>query len=175
MRPMAKAAKKATPNKATKKKHAAARKFLVIMDNSPESECALRFAARRAESTGGSVSMLVVIEPGEFQHWLGVEEIRRGEAMNEAQAILRLYTRKMKEYCDFEPEHVIREGSPADEILNLIEEDKNIKILVLGASPDKDGPGPLVSLIASKVAGTYPIPITIVPGNLSDEAIEALI
>ncbi len=151
------------------------RKFLVILDNSPECGSALQFAAHRAESTGGGLTMMVVIEPGDFQHWLGVEEIRRGEAMNEAQAIMRLYTRKMKAYSKIEPEQVIREGKVGEEILNLIEEDPDIAILVLGASPDKDGPGPLVSMLASKGAGAYPIPVTIVPGNLTDEEIDALI
>ena len=145
------------------------------MDNTPECARALNFAAHRAESTGGKLTMLVVIEPGDFQHWLGVEEIRRGEAMNEAQAIMRLYTRKMKAYSDIEPEQVIREGKVGEEILNLIEEDPDIAILVLGASADKDGPGPLVSTLANKGAGAYPIPVTIVPGSLTDEEIDALI
>lgn len=145
------------------------------MDNTPECASALQFAAHRAESTGGGLIMMVVIEPGDFQHWLGVEEIRRGEAMNEAQAIMRLYTRKMKTYSKIEPEQVIREGKVGEEILSLIEEDPDIAILVLGASADKDGPGPLVSMLASKGAGAYPIPVTIVPGNLSDEEIDALI
>lgn len=150
------------------------RKFLVISDNTPESERALRFAARRAQSTGGQLVMLYVIEPGEFQHWLGVEEIRREEATKEAMAVLRLHTRKLKAYSDLEPEHAIREGNPAEEIVALIEEDPDIGILVLGASTDKEGPGPLVSMLASKGAGEYPIPITIVPGSLGDEEIDSL-
>lgn len=151
------------------------RKFLVVLDNSPECGSALNFAAHRAESTGGKLIMLVVNEPGDFQHWLGVEEIRRGEAMNEAQVILRLHTRKMKAYSDIEPEHVIREGKVGEEILSLIEEDPDIAILVLGASAENEGPGPLVAMLASKGAGGYPIPVTIVPGNLTDEEINALI
>jgi len=147
----------------------------VISDNSPESECALRFAACRAERTGDKVVMLRVIEPGDFQHWLGVEEVRRGEMLAEAQAILRLHTRKLKSYSDLEPEHVIREGDTAEEILKLIEEDSDISILVLGASSDKEGPGPLVSSLASRSAGSYPIPVTIVPGTLSEEDIAALV
>ena len=119
--------------------------------------------------------MLRVIEPGDFQHWLGVEEIRRGEMLAEAQAILRLHTRKLKSYSNLEPEHVIREGNTAEEILKLIEEDPDIAILVLGASNDNEGPGPLVSSLASRGAGSYPIPITIVPGTLSEDEINALV
>ncbi len=119
--------------------------------------------------------MLRIIEPGDFQHWLGVEEVRRGEALAEAQAILRLHTRKLKSYSDLEPEHVIREGNTAEEIVKLIEEDPDISILVLGASADSEGPGPLVNSLANKGAGAFPIPVTIVPGTLTDEEINALV
>ena len=46
---------------------------------------------------------------------------------------------------------------------------------MLGAATDAKGPGPLVSsLAAGKSAGGFPIPITIVPGNLSLDDIKAL-
>jgi len=67
---------------------------------------------------------------------------------------------------------VIREGPTPDEILRLIEEDADIGILVLGAGTGNEGPGPLVSHIG-KTAGTFPIPIAIVPGHLSDDEIDA--
>ena len=51
--------------------------------------------------------------------------------------------------------------------------DADIGILVLGAGTGKEGPGPLVSDIA-KTAGTFPIPVAIVPGHLSDEDLEAM-
>ena len=70
---------------------------------------------------------------------------------------------------------VIREGKAAEEIVKLIEEDQDIGILVLGAATDSKGPGPLVSsLAAGKTAGTFPIPITIVPGDLSLDDVKAL-
>ena len=51
------------------------RKFLVVVDGTPEAHAALRFAARRAHGTGGSVALLLVIEPGGFEHWLGIESL----------------------------------------------------------------------------------------------------
>ncbi len=151
------------------------RKFLVIVDETPECDRALVYAAKRAERTGGTLTMLYVIKPEEFQHWLGVEDIMRAEAMAEAEATLaRSLDRARALAPRVKPETVVREGSPADEIVALISEDADIAILVLAAGTEKEGPGPLVSSLAGKLSGSFPIPITIVPGNLSDQDIVAL-
>lgn len=154
------------------------RKFLVVVDETPECESALAFAASRAERTKGQLALLYVIEPGaEFQHWLGVEEIAREEGLNKAKAVFRLFGRKLKG-MGFEklvPEEIVREGAKNEEITKLIEEDQDIGVLVLGASKDPSGPGPLVSSLAgSKLTGSFPVPITVVPGHLSTEEILAL-
>ena len=153
------------------------RKFLVVVDETPECERALAFAAGRAEHTGGGLALLYVVEPGDFQHWLGVEEIAREEGVSKARAVFRLFRRRLKNlgFDEIQPEEIIREGSKADEILALIEQDADIAVLVLGASKDPSGPGPLVSMLAAgKYTAEFPIPITIVPGTLSDEEIQAL-
>jgi nucleotide-binding universal stress UspA family protein len=153
------------------------RKFLVIVDESPEGETALLYAARRARRTGGGLALLFVIEPPTMTHWLGVEEAFREEQYNKARAVFRLHSRKLKNwgFDEIVPEEIIREGQKAEEIVELIEEDEDFGILVLGASTDPAGPGPLVSsLAAGAKAGTFPIPITIVPGNLTLEEIEGL-
>jgi hypothetical protein len=72
------------------------------------------------------------------------------------------------------PELVIREGRTADEVRALIKDDRAISILVLAAGTSNEGPGPLVSAVARPASGAYPIPVTVVPGNLSDEEIDAL-
>ena len=41
------------------------------------------------------------------------------------------------------------------------------------ANPGPEGPGPIITMMA-KTVGTFPIPVTIVPGNLTDEEIDAL-
>jgi nucleotide-binding universal stress UspA family protein len=70
------------------------------------------------------------------------------------------------------PECVIREGEPHEEILKLIEEDEDIAVLILAAGVESEGPGPLVSSL-SKTAGSFPIPIAIVPDHLTDEDLDA--
>lgn len=153
------------------------RKFMVVVDETPECESALAFAAGRAEHTQGSLVLLYVVEPGDFQHWLGVEEIAREEGIGKAKAVFRLFGRKLKTlgFEKMKAEEIIREGNKAEEIVSLIHEDTDIAVLVLGASKDPSGPGPLVStLAAGKFSGEFPIPITIVPGCLTDEEIQAL-
>lgn len=153
------------------------RKFLVFVDETPECESALAFAAGRAMHTGGGLALLYVVEPGDFQHWLGVEEVAREEGLNKAKAVFRLFGRKLKTlgFEDMVPEEIIREGNKAEEIVALIEEDTDIAILVLGASKDPSGPGPLIANLAmSKNTAEFPIPITIVPGTLTSKEIEAL-
>ena len=149
------------------------RKFLAIVDETPECERAVAYAAMRAKSTGGSVVLLYVIEPGDFQHWLGVEKIMREEAMATAQAALDAQATKVRNTLGIEPELVVREGKPTEQIHQLIEEDQDIAILVLAAGASKEGPGPLVASIAGKSAA-FPIPVTVVPQNLSDDEIASL-
>jgi len=149
------------------------RKFLAIIDDTPECERAVAYAARRAKNTGGVLVLLYVIDPGDFQHWLGVEKIMREEANATAAAALDVHAKKAREALGIEPELVIREGKATEEIHKLIEDDQDIAILVLAAGAGKEGPGPLVSSIAGRAAA-FPIPVTVVPQNLSDEDIESL-
>lgn len=149
------------------------RKLLVVVDETPECESALAYAASRANRTAGQLALVYVIEPGDFQHWLGVEEIAREEGHSKAKAVFRLFGRKLKAmgFEDLVPEEIIREGQKAEEITKLIEEDEDIGVLVLGASKDPSGPGPLVSSLAGGRSGTFHVPITVVPGCLGIEEI----
>jgi len=149
------------------------RKFLSIVDETPECERAIAYAARRAKTTGGTLVLLFVIDSKDFQQWLGVEQIMREEARTAAGGALDAQAAKVREAIGIEPELVIREGAPVEEIHKLIEEDQDIAILVLAAGNAKEGPGPLVSSVAGKGAA-FPIPVTVVPQNLSDEDIESL-
>jgi nucleotide-binding universal stress UspA family protein len=149
------------------------RKFLVILDDSRECLNAMRFAAMRAASTGGGVEILSVIPPDEFNHWIGVGEVMREEARERIEVHFEVFAKWMRDRQSIDPKLVIREGQPVDEIMAQINEDPDIGVLVLGAGSGKKGPGPLVTQL-TKNAGTLPIPITIVPGDLSKEKLEAI-
>ncbi|MGJ8617870.1 MAG: universal stress protein [Sulfitobacter sp.] len=150
------------------------RKFLVVLDDSTECLNAMRFAALRAGHTGGGVTVLSVIPPDEFNHWIGVGDLMREEARERIEVHFEVFAKWMRDKQNVDPELVIREGVPADEIIQYVIEDPEVGVLVLGASADKKkGPGPLVTQL-SRSAGTLPVPITIVPGDLSKERLEAI-
>ncbi|MCP1336411.1 universal stress protein [Futiania mangrovi] len=150
------------------------RKFMVVVDDTPECRVALRFAARRAEHTQGGLVMLRVLEPGDFQHWMSVEDLMREEAREEAESLLRTLASEVQALTGMMPEFVIREGKTREELLAQIAEDPAIAVLVLGAGDSKEGPGPLVSALAGQMSGTLPVPVTVVPGTLSREEIDAI-
>ncbi|MEX0337784.1 MAG: universal stress protein [Arenibacterium sp.] len=149
------------------------RKFLVVLDDSRECLNAMRFAAMRAAHTGGGVEILSVIPPDEFNHWIGVGEVMREEARERIHAHYEVFAKWMRDKQGIDPELVIREGETVQEIIAQVNEDSEIGVLVLGAGTDKKGPGPLVTQL-SRAAGSLPIPITIVPGDLSKEKLEAI-
>ncbi|MFM2280806.1 MAG: hypothetical protein RLZZ444_3037 [Pseudomonadota bacterium] len=149
------------------------RKFMAVIDNTPECGRAVRYAGMRARYSGGGLVLLYVISDADFNQWIGVGDIMRAEAREEAETVMAKIAQEVRESIGTEPELAIREGKGADEIMKLIEEDRDIAILVLAASSGKDGPGPLVSMVANRGA-SFPIPVTIVPENLTDEEIEAL-
>ncbi len=150
------------------------RKFLVIVDDTPECERALLYAAKRAANTGASVVALCVAATSEFQHWLGVENLMREEAEQEAEEMLDRALAKLADQIPGQPERRIVIGNRVEGIRQVIADDPSIVILVLAAASGSEGPGPLVSAIAGGQAGAYPIPITIVPGELTDEEIDAI-
>ncbi|MEX0366892.1 universal stress protein [Ruegeria sp. HKCCD8929] len=149
------------------------RKFLVVLDDSRECLNAMRFAAMRASHTGGGVAVLSIIPPDEFNHWIGVGEVMREEARERIHAHFEVFAKWMRDKQQIEPELIIREGEPVPEIINYVQDDPEIGVLVLGAGTDKKGPGPLVTQL-SRNSGSLPIPVTIVPGDLSKEKLEEI-
>ena len=149
------------------------RKFLVVLDDSRECLSAMRFAAMRAMKTGGGVAILSVIPPDEFNHWIGVSDLMREEARERIQAHFDVFAKWMRDSNKIDPDLIIREGEPIKEILGYVTDNPEVGVLVLGAGTDNSGPGPLVSQL-SKNSGSLPVPITIVPGDLSKEQLEAI-
>ena len=148
------------------------RKFLVVIDETEECDRALTFAAFRVKRTGGTVVLVTVIPKPEFIG-MGVEDVLRAEAVEEAERNLDERLARIKEIGDVRAESVIREGNGPEQIEQLIDKDHGIAILVLAASKSTEGPGPLVTHFAAR-ANALPIPVTIVPGRMSDDEIIAI-
>lgn len=123
--------------------------------------------------TGGHVALLYVIQPAEFQHWASVGNLMREERRAEAEEMLQVVALVVQKHTGEMPVLYIREGTIREELIKLIDEETAISVLVLGAATG-EGPGPIVSYLVSKMAGRLRIPITIVPGSLSDEEINAI-
>jgi nucleotide-binding universal stress UspA family protein len=149
-------------------------KCLVIVDDSAEWDRAVRYAVRWAVRGGGSVVMLRLIETeDQNQQWLGVADLMRAEAHDAANDVLDRATALAGTLGAAAPERVIREGDPTEQILETIDADHDIAMLVLAANSGAEGPGPLVVQL-TKTVGAFPIPVLIVPGDLSDTDIDAL-
>ena len=149
----------------------APRKFLVVVDKTPEHKVALRFATRRAQHTNGRVTLMCPATPPDFQQWKGVEEIMRDEAHAEAEGMLHEAAKLVNDLSGIIPELVIPYGLVTECLGQLLKNDHDISILVLASGTGKEGPGPLVSMFATAVQA---IPVTIVPGNFTAEQIDAL-
>lgn len=147
------------------------RKFLVVADASAEARLAVHFASRRALATNARVTLLSVLSPADFQHWMTVGELMREEARQDAESALYELAGEVNRLSGLFPELVIKEGTSQEAVSELIKEDPDIRIMVLGASIHKEGPGPLVTAAANCA---FPIPVTIVPGNLTPADIEEL-
>ncbi|WBU58398.1 universal stress protein [Paracoccus sediminicola] len=149
------------------------RKFLVILDESPECQNAMRFAAMRASRTSGGVVVLAIIPPDAIQHGIGVAELMRQEAEDRITSQYQVFAKWMRDSQGIDPELVIREGDMTAQLLAHLGSDPDIGVLVLGASAGKDGPGPLVSRLLRDLSG-LPCPVTLIPGDLSRDRLAAI-
>ena len=148
------------------------RKFLVVIDETAECDRAVTFAAHRVKRTGGTVVLMTVVQKPEFIG-LGVEDVLRAEAVEQAEANLDVRLNRIRDIGDVKVESVIREGEGPEQIEDVISQDADIAILVLAAAKSSEGPGPLVMHFAAR-AGALPIPLTVVPGRMSDDEIIAI-
>lgn len=148
--------------------------FLVVVDESAELSVALAYACRRARKTGGRVALLYVSEPTEFQSWRAVEELMREERRADAERLLLRYAEEVNRHSGTMPALYIREGSRREELVKLIDEEPSISVLVLAAGIGPEGPGPLITYLSGSAVNRLRVPLTIVPGTLTDEQLDAV-
>ncbi|WP_411838523.1 universal stress protein [Paracoccus sp. ME4] len=150
------------------------RKFLVLLDDSRECLNAMRFAAMRAaKSDGASVVILSVIPAEEIQHGFGVADVMRAEARERIEAHFEVFAKWMRSRPGVDPVLVIREGDTAEELLAQITEDGEIGVVVLGLASDKGSTNPVLTRLMRDPTA-LPCAITLVPGDLSKERLEAI-
>lgn len=149
------------------------RKFLVLLDDTPEMLNAIRYAALRAARTGGGVEMLAVIDSEGFQHFLGVAEVMRAEAREKIEAHFQIFKDRMEKHEGVTPTLAVREGDKVEAIIQHVRSDPEIGVLVLGGGVDKSGPGPVVATLTGRRMDDLGVPVTIVPGSLTKERIIA--
>lgn len=148
------------------------RVFLVVVDDSPERAVALRYAALRVAKSGGRVALLRVVEPVEQAEWAGIGALMQQERLEEAESLLAGLAAQVKEITGGLPILITREGRTADQLLALLAEDPRISILVLASAADGKGPGPLIQALTGRLAGKMTVPLTVVPGTMTDAELE---
>jgi nucleotide-binding universal stress UspA family protein len=147
--------------------------YLVVVDQTPEAEIALRFAARRALKTGGAVEILAIVPPNEFVAWGGVQATMAGEAQELAEEIVARALDMLGEEGRITPKIIVKHGEAIAVIREALGDNPEIGALVLGAAAS-GSPGPLVAHFAGAESGSLPCPVMIVPGSLSREALDRL-
>lgn len=152
---------------------AAVRTYLSVIDDQPEARTALRFAARRAAKTAGAVLILALVPAPEFVQWSGVQAAMEEEERLRVEAMVTQAAGSLFEETGLKPEILVRQGDPATVVRALLDERPEVAALVLGAKAAA-GPGPLVAHFAGAGAGEMPCPVMIIPGGLSDEALDRL-
>ena len=150
------------------------RVFLVVVDDSPEMRAALRFACRRAKSSDGQVALLRVIEPAEYQHFAAIGKLMQTEARENAEELLNRLAGEINTLTAHLPILYVRDGDPREELIKLITEEPSISVLVLAADTGSKGPGPLITALTGKYMGKMRVPVTIVPGSLTDDQIDQI-
>ena len=150
------------------------KKFLVVIDESKELEKAIYFAANRAIHTEGELSLLYIVDPAVNAQWSRIENLIEQEATSEAKKLCRIWSQKIKSRFGIESEVIIKMGDRCEELLKLVEEDKNIRFLVLASSANNEEPGPLIKALTGKKIKDLFIPMVIIPGSLSEKEIDLI-
>ena len=145
----------------------AVRTFLVVVDDTPESRVAMRYAALRAAHVDARVTLLHAIPLTEFIQWGGVQDLIEADAKAKAEALLAGVADELVALSGQRPGMIVRQGEATAIVLETIAADPSIRALVLGAA-SKGAPGPLVAFFAGESAGTLPCLVMIVPGGLDD-------
>lgn len=150
-------------------------KYLVCVDSESESQVALRLACAKAAARAGTVNIIHVIPPADFQTLHAVADRMRAEQLAEAQALTARLAQEVLAHCGFTPGILLREGPIGEEILAAANEDVDATMMVLGVAEHHASRGKLTGWLATQLGTKLFIPLLLVPGNLTDQQLEAVI
>ena len=148
--------------------------ILVCISDNDHSRIAVKFAASKAKRTGCKLCILHVVNASDYQSALAVADVMRQELIDASRVLLERFAEEAKEWADLTPCVLTREGRISDEIVNAVEDDNSINMLILGTSLKSPGREDLLPLLVSQLGNRLLIPMTIVPGNLTEQQIKAL-
>lgn len=150
-------------------------KYLVCVDRREESFIALRLACMKARIRKGSVLMLHVIPPADFQTLGGIADRMREERQQEGEQLLSSLCEKAEVMYGIRPQPILREGSPGDEIVAVALSDAEIIMVALGIATQHPSRGKLASWLATQLGHKLYVPLLMVPGNLTDQQLESVV
>lgn len=150
-------------------------KFLVCVAGNEASYMALRLACKKARRRGDGVDILTVIEPMDFQPLFGTGDRISSERREKAEALLRELAAIAHDECGITPSLHLREGKLGEQIIAAVMEDNDVNMLVIGLMPGSPTGTKLVTWLAERMGDGLLVPMTIVPGNLTDHQLEALV
>lgn len=152
-----------------------ATKFLVCVDDRDESRIALRLACMKANARGSRVCMLHVIQPADFQTLGSIADRMREERKAEGMQLLSTLAEEAYATYGLRPDAVLREGSAGDEIIAATFEDPDVNMIALGVPQNVAGRGKLTAWLASQLGSKLYVPLLMVPGNLTDQQLQAIV
>lgn len=149
-------------------------KFLVCVDQHEESLPALKFACLRAITRGAIVDLMHILPPADFQTLGMIADRMNEERRTNGEALLKRLSDEAQRLYGITPGLILREGSVGDEIIKALSELEDISILIVGTAHHMKGRGKLAAWLAQQLGQKLFIPLLMVPGNLTDDQIQAL-
>jgi len=149
--------------------------YMIVADGSDEFQTAMRYASLSAKAAGAGVLVLRILGAVGFRQWGNIEERMKLEQRQQAEQLMAGVEQTIKDVSGIQAEIVIREGQKVEQVLAVLENRPRVKKLILAASTNPAGPGPLIEHFAGKGMEQLNAPLTIIPGHLSDDALDALL
>ncbi|MDE3060832.1 MAG: universal stress protein [Pseudomonadota bacterium] len=149
-------------------------RFLVCVDNQPESRTALRLACLKAAARGIAIDLLHVLAPADFQTLGIIAERMQGERRGEGELLLKGLAEEARAH-GVEPGLLLREGAVGEEIIAAVQADPRINLAIIGTAHQTAGRGTLAAWLAGQLGSKLFVPLLMIPGNLTDQQLQALV